>query len=112
MDRGVSDRVFRCRARLWGRAFGSAGRARGAYPPGVMRASLDRLRTMSGAELTWRARTAGRTLAQSVAVSLRAPRWQPARIAHILDPSLLDADTNAAIARGDWGYLHDVLART
>lgn len=67
---------------------------------------------MSGAELSWRARTAGRTLAQSVAVSLRAPRWERSSLGHILHPSMLDADTHAAIARGDWGYMHDALART
>ena len=72
---------------------------------------LDRLRNMSGAELSWRARTAGRTLAQSVAVSLRAPRWERGSLAHILSPSVLDADTQAAIARGDWAYIHDALAR-
>ena len=66
---------------------------------------------MSGAELSWRARTAGRTLAQSVAVRLRTPRWERGRLAGILSPSVLDADTRAAIARNDAGYMHDAIGR-
>ena len=72
---------------------------------------LQRIRQMSGAELSWRARTAGRTLAQSVAVRLRTPRWERARLADILSASVLDADARAAIARSDAGYLHDALGR-
>ena len=76
-----------------------------------MRSLLDRLRQMSRAELLWRARTAGRTLAQSVGVRLRAPRWDRRRLGDILDPSVLDGEVRAAIARDDFGFMQDVLVR-
>jgi hypothetical protein len=73
--------------------------------------ALQRIRGMSGAELSWRAQTTARTLAQSAAVRVRPPRWERQRVAEVLSPSLLDPPCRAAIARGDWQYLQDALAR-
>jgi uncharacterized heparinase superfamily protein len=77
----------------------------------LMVTRLQRIRGMSAAELPWRARTTGRTLAQTVGMRLRQPRWERHRIADILSASALDARGRAAVARGDWQYLHEALAR-
>src|SRR4051812_16103005 len=96
-----------------------ASRAGGSLAPGRDRATgdqhamirqLQRISRMSRAELSWRARTAGRTLRESLAVLLQTPRWERETLANVLDPAAVDERLLGAIQHRDWTSAHEQLA--
>ena len=73
--------------------------------------STRRLLRMSGDELMWRARQAGRTAAQRVAVGVRPPRWRREELYEIVADGVLDNACPATDDDASWQAVHVELSR-
>jgi hypothetical protein len=75
-----------------------------------MNRRIERLREMSGREVSWRLSAACRTAAQRVMVQGRRPGWNRNHLAGALAPEALAGPIGAAVAAKDWPAVHDRLA--
>lgn len=72
--------------------------------------TLSRLRRMTRAEVSWRARSAARTVAQRVAVRMRPPGWRRSDLHDAVAEGVLDESLRAG-AHPPWTAVHAALAQ-
>ena len=72
--------------------------------------TLNRLRRMTGAEVSWRTRAAARTAAQRLAMRVRPPKWNRHDLHHAVAEGVLDQSPRDG-ARPSWTAVHAELAR-
>ncbi len=71
-----------------------------------MRSTLDKVRAMDRAELSFRLRGLARTQLQRASAFARTPRWDRASLAGILTPAALDGAIDEAVTERNWPAAH------